>query len=84
MALELAPRKISVNAVAPGAIQSPMLYSRQPKGITSAQVEADNLAQIPVGELATPQEVARAVFFLATERHVTGTILAIDGGYTAR
>jgi NAD(P)-dependent dehydrogenase (short-subunit alcohol dehydrogenase family) len=84
MALELAPRKISVSAVAPGAIQSPMLYSRQPKGITSAQIEADNLAQIPVGELATPQEVARAVFFLATERHVTGTILAIDGGYTAR
>ena len=37
----------------------------------------------PIGDVAQPQEVARAVLFLATERHITGTILSVDGGYTA-
>ncbi len=83
MALELAPQKISVNAVAPGAIRSPMLYSRHAAGTTPEQIEADNVASIPLGELATPEDVAGAVLFLATERHITGTILAVDGGYTA-
>ena len=41
------------------------------------------LGSIPIGDVAQPEEVARAVLFLATERHVTGTILSLDGGYTA-
>ena len=83
MALELAPRKISVNAVAPGAIDSPMLYAMHATGVSREQVQKENLAQIPIGQLATPQDVARAVLFLASEPHVTGTVLALDGGYTA-
>ena len=35
-------------------------------------------------EMGFPAEVARAVLFLATERHITGTILSVDGGYTAQ
>ena len=42
-----------------------------------------NQSSIPIGDVAQPEEVARAVLFLATERHITGTILSVDGGYTA-
>ena len=82
MALELAPRKISVNAVAPGAIDSPMLYAMHAEEASREQIEAVNLAQIPIGELATPEDVGRAVLFLASEPHMTGAILSLDGGYT--
>jgi NAD(P)-dependent dehydrogenase (short-subunit alcohol dehydrogenase family) len=84
MALELAQGKISVNAVSPGAINSPMLYGGHPQDVTAQQVEERNLLQIPLAELASPEGVARSVFFLATEPHITGSILSIDGGYTAR
>ena len=84
MALELAPRNITVNAVAPGAINSPMLYSSHREGVTDADVKSDNLRSIPIGAVAEPQEVARAIKFLCTERHITGTILSVDGGYTAQ
>lgn len=84
MALDLAPRGITVNAVAPGAINSPMLYSKRNAGVTTQKVIKDNLQAIPIGAVAEPIEVARAVQFLATEPHITGAILSVDGGYTAR
>lgn len=83
MALELAEQKINVNAVAPGAINSPMLFSKHAEGVRSDSVIERNQAAIPLGELAEPAEVARAVLFLATEKHITGEIMAVDGGYTA-
>ncbi len=84
MALELASRSITVNAVAPGAINSPMLFSGREDTADDAEVKQQNIEQIPLGVLAEPEEVARAVVFLATERHITGEILSVDGGYTAR
>ena len=60
-----------------------MLYAMHATGVSREQVQKDNLTQIPIGELATPQDVARAVLFLASEPHMTGTVLALDGGYTA-
>ena len=42
-----------------------------------------NQSSIPIGDVAQPEEVALAVLFLASERHITGTILSVDGGYTA-
>lgn len=83
MALELAPRKINVNAVAPGAINSPMLFSQHQSQTLADSVVERNQASIPIGEVAQPEEVARAVLFLASERHITGEIMAVDGGYTA-
>jgi meso-butanediol dehydrogenase/(S,S)-butanediol dehydrogenase/diacetyl reductase len=83
MALELAERNINVNAVAPGAINSPMLFAKHAQGVNPNAVIEQNRAAIPLGELADPNEVARAVLFLATEKHITGEVLAIDGGYTA-
>ena len=84
MALELAEQQVTVNAVAPGAINSPMLYSKQAKGVDNQDVIDRNLESIPLGTIAEAEEVARAILFLAKQQHITGTILSIDGGYTAR
>ena len=83
MALEIADKQINVNAVAPGAINSPMLFSEHATQAAADSVVERNQSSIPIGDVAQPEEVARAVLFLATERHVTGTILSLDGGYTA-
>jgi len=84
MALELAPQGITVNAVAPGAINSPMLFSKHKSGTTDQSVVQGNLNTIPLGAIAEPQEVARSLVFLSQEQHITGTILNVDGGYTAQ
>jgi len=83
MALELASRRITVNAVAPGAINSPMLFSEHATKALSDSVVDRNEGAIPIGSVAEPAEIARAILFLARERHMTGAILRIDGGYTA-
>ena len=83
MALELATRKITVNAVAPGAINSPMLFSKHQDQAMADSVVDRNIASIPIGIIAEPKEIARAIIYLASERHITGSILRIDGGYTA-
>ncbi len=84
MALELAQRRINVNAVAPGAIDSPMLYSKHAQHVKDQQVTQNNLDSIPIGQLAHAQEIARAIVYLSQERHITGEVLNVDGGYTAR
>lgn len=84
MALELAPRGITVNAVAPGAINSPMLFSQHNNPNDAQTVVQRNKDSIPIGRVAEPEEIARAILFLARETHITGTILSVDGGYTAQ
>ena len=84
LALEFADANISVNAICPGAIESPMLFSEHPPTRTDDQTRATNKEQIPSGRLATAEETARAILFLSTEPHITGASLSIDGGYTAR
>ncbi len=84
MALELAPRGITVNAVAPGAINSPMLFSKHSDSKRLETVVERNIESIPIGAVAEPEEIARAVLFLSREKHITGTILTVDGGYTAQ
>ncbi len=83
MALELAPRGITVNAVAPGAINSPMLFSKHDDPKMAKTAVARNLESIPIGAVAEPEDVARSILFLAREKHITGAILSVDGGYTA-
>ncbi|MFP2928144.1 SDR family oxidoreductase [Pyxidicoccus sp. 3LG] len=81
-AAELAPRGIRVNAVCPGAIETP-LWGKL--GLPAEQLEATGAgitAQIPVKRWGRPEELARAVLFLAApdSSYVTGTELAVDGG----
>ena len=83
MALDCAPHGITVNAVCPGAIDSPMLYSAYADVADKDSVRRRNEEAIPLKQIATVGEVARAIVYLAGEPHITGSALSIDGGYTA-
>jgi NAD(P)-dependent dehydrogenase (short-subunit alcohol dehydrogenase family) len=85
-AVELAPQRIRVNAVAPGLTETPLLTAWLEQQDDPTGVRAAAEAQIPQHRFAKPEEVARAVAFLASDQasHVTGTSLAVDGGYTAQ
>ena len=78
LALELAPRQIIVNAVAPGSIITPGT-SNIDEGSQKA-----TMAKIPLGRLGKPQDIAAAVAFLASEGagYITGQVLVVDGGWT--
>ena len=86
MALEVGAEQIRVNAVCPGAIETPMLAGGHAEGVTIDDVRAANLASIPQNRIPGPEEVADLILFLLSDRsrHITGADLAIDGGYTAQ
>jgi 3-oxoacyl-[acyl-carrier protein] reductase len=75
-ARELAPRNITVNAIAPGFIRTAMTA-----GLPEA-VQKAFLAQIPLGRFAEPQEVAELALFLAsdTSSYITGQVIGLNGG----
>ena len=77
LAKELARRRITVNAVAPGVIRTPMLAGLKP------EVLAEYEKQIPVGRVGAPADVAHAVLFFACEEsaYITGQTLPITGGW---
>jgi len=81
LALEGAADGIRVNAVCPGFIKTPMVL----EGPVKDELEAI-AALHPLGRLGEPEEVARAVVFLASDdaSFITGAALLVDGGYTAR
>ncbi len=76
-AKELARRGITVNAVAPGVIQTQMLDTLKPEAI------AEYVKHIPVGRVGRPEEVAHAVLFFACQEssYITGQTLPITGGW---
>ena len=76
LAKELGKRKITVNAIAPGFISSPMT-EKIPEEMMQSIIKL-----IPLGEVGQPYDVAKAVRFLASEdaRYISGTVLRIDGG----
>jgi 3-oxoacyl-[acyl-carrier protein] reductase len=75
-AREMASRNITVNAVAPGYIETDLT------GVLSESVRAAILENIPLGRLGTPQDVANLVCFLASDAaaYITGQTLTVDGG----
>jgi len=83
-ALEAARFGIRVNAVAPGAIQTEMIDRAVGAGDTEARRAIEGMH--PLGRMGTPEEVAAAIVFLASEQasFVTGQSLAVDGGWLAR
>ena len=76
LAKELASRGVTVNAVAPGAIDTDML------GALGEEQLAAIADRVPLGRIGSPEEIAAAVEFLASEdaSYVTGTVLTVDGG----
>jgi 3-oxoacyl-[acyl-carrier protein] reductase len=80
LAREVAPRGIHVNAVAPGMIRTEMVAKRL------AQDEEKYLARIPLHRIATPEEIADVVVYLASDRagYMTGTTLDVTGGMMMR
>ncbi|WP_260287151.1 SDR family NAD(P)-dependent oxidoreductase [Peribacillus aracenensis] len=77
VALEVARQGIRVNAVCPGATNTPMLRS--------AEKMSYSTASIPDGRCAEPEEIAQAVLFLASDlaSHITGQSMVVDGGVLA-
>lgn len=77
-AVELGPKNINVNAVAPGYIRTTQLTEQVPAEIMDQAREKSVL-----GRLGDPQDVANLVLFLCSEgaRHITGAVIPVDGGY---
>jgi NAD(P)-dependent dehydrogenase (short-subunit alcohol dehydrogenase family) len=79
LALELAAKKINVNSVAPGAIETPGSSNAM-----NAEMKAQTEASIPWGRMGLPEDIAQAVAFLVSDHadYITGQTLIVDGGYT--
>ena len=76
LARELASRGVTVNAVAPGFIETDMTAALSDAARSAATGE------IPAGRLGAPEDVAKAIVFLASDdaAYITGQVLAVDGG----
>lgn len=90
LAVEWAPHNIQVNAIAPGAIDTPMTREAGVDKINEFETELFQefyfkQRRIPMGRAGTPEEVAEAALFLAHPRntYMTGQVLVVDGGLTA-
>jgi 2-hydroxycyclohexanecarboxyl-CoA dehydrogenase len=81
LALEYGPSGITVNAVPPGFIDTPMLRKSEARGLLGGTVE-EHIARTPVRRVGTPEDIAAAVAFLVSEEagYITGQILGVNGG----
>ncbi len=86
LALDHAEQGIRVNAVAPGEVNTPMLSSQRDIAPSAEDLQALADATIPMKRLAEPEEIAKVVVFLASDdaSYMTGQIVHVDAGYTAR
>jgi 3-oxoacyl-[acyl-carrier protein] reductase len=76
IAMEIATRNITVNAVAPGFVETPMT------DVLSAEVKENLKTRIPLGRMGSPRDVAAAIVFLASDEagYITGHVLDVNGG----
>lgn len=89
MAVELAPRGITVNAICPGIIETPMKHRERIeggaiRGMSAEDVAAEDRSQVPLGRTGTTQDVAGVALFLASDLagYMTGQGLNVTGGMT--
>jgi len=80
---DLKDRRIRVNAISPGAIDTPGLSELLASSETGQQRMAAIFTLVPLGRFGTPDEIAKAVIFLASDdsSYITGTELFVDGGF---
>jgi len=81
-ALELAPRNIRINAIAPASIDTPALRASFAREADPEQACVRNVARHPLGRLGSAEEVAELALFLVSDRAswISGSVYAIDGG----
>ena len=81
LAIEFAPLGITVNAIGPGAIDTPMVQEAK----MSKEALDGMLGRLPLKRIGRPEEISAAVIFLASEEasYVTGATLFVDGGWLA-
>ncbi|MBA9005390.1 SDR family NAD(P)-dependent oxidoreductase [Thermomonospora cellulosilytica] len=81
LALELGPRGITVNAVPPGFIDTPMLRKAEERGLLGGTVE-EHIARTPVRRIGRPEDLAATCSFLVSEEagYITGQIIGVNGG----
>ena len=91
MALELAADSIRVNAVLPGAVDTPMLHAGLARDHVAGGTVQERMSELGkrtvMGRVGRPEEIAQAILFLADGQRssfVTGQTLIVDGGATAR
>ncbi len=91
MAIEFAPDNIRVNAVLPGAVDTPMLRASMNRGSLEGGSVLDRLENLArktvIGRVGQPEEIARAIYFLADNfqsSFMTGQAMIVDGGATTR
>lgn len=82
LALEFAPSNIRVNAIAPGAIDTPMASSTK----SDPKILEVTLTMIPLGRMGKAEEIANTVLFLGSDAssYITGSIVVVDGGWLAQ
>jgi NAD(P)-dependent dehydrogenase (short-subunit alcohol dehydrogenase family) len=80
---DLKSRRIRVNAISPGVIETPGLASLLASAAPDANDDSLTMNKIPLGRAGTPDEIAKAVVFLASDdsSYVTGVELFVDGGF---
>jgi NAD(P)-dependent dehydrogenase (short-subunit alcohol dehydrogenase family) len=81
LALEYGPEGITVNAVPPGFVDTPMLRRSESKGLLGGTIE-DHIQRTPVRRAGRPEDIAAACAFLISEEagYITGQILGVNGG----
>ncbi|HHT9121091.1 MAG TPA: SDR family NAD(P)-dependent oxidoreductase [Candidatus Hypogeohydataceae bacterium YC41] len=86
MALDLASRKVRVNCICPGLIDTPMYQGAVKKIGDPKEVERKVLKNYTLSGVGRPEDIAYAALYLASDeaRWVTGVVLPVDGGFTAR
>ncbi|MFD1713803.1 SDR family NAD(P)-dependent oxidoreductase [Amnibacterium flavum] len=89
MAVELAPRGITVNAICPGIIETPMKHRERIqggalRGLTAEDIAAEDRSQVPLGRTGQPADVAGVALFLASDlaSYMTGQGINVTGGMT--